>query len=79
MMTKKELYNHMLKMMNQLDGFTIIDKNGYYLFVNESWTKAMGYTLEQLDGIRAQDLFPDSQSMVAISTGKAILGHPVKC
>ena len=49
-MTPKEILDHMMEFIDQLDGVTIVDHNGYYLFVSDSWTRAMGYTLEELKG-----------------------------
>ncbi len=77
-MLEKILREHLLSFINKLDGFTIIDKNGHYLYVSDSWSKAMGYTLEQLKDTTAWELFPDSQSNIAIETGQQIIGHPVK-
>lgn len=77
-MTPKEILDHMMEFIDQLDGVTIVDHNGYYLFVSDSWTRAMGYTLEELKGKKAKDIFPDSQSDIAMREGRAIIGHPVR-
>ena len=77
-MEEKELISHFFAVVNHLDGFAIIDRNGYYLYVNESWSNAMGYRLDDLNKLNAKDVFPDSLSCLAMETGQQIVGHPVK-
>ena len=77
-MLNKDLYQHQINFINNLDGFSILDKDGHYLYTNESWSAAMGYDSESLKGRTAWDVFPDTMSKVCLETGKAITGHPVK-
>ena len=73
-----DLPGHLTNFVNQLAGFAIIDRTGHYLYVSEAWSKAMGHTVEDLLGKTAQEVFPDTQSPIAIETGQKIIGHPVK-
>ena len=77
-MRPDELYHHMIEFANQFAGFTIVDQDGYYLYVSEPWSKAMGYTLEELKGIRVWEVFPDTEAKTALETGRQVIAHPVK-
>lgn len=75
---REELVQHLLQMIYELDGFSIIDRERRYLYVSPKWSDAMGMTLEDLKDLRAGDLFEDSQSDVAMRTGKSIVDIPVR-
>ena len=77
-MLDEVLYKHQIDFINHLDGFTILDRQGHYLYANDSWIETMGYTMDTLSDLTAWDIFPDSQSKTAMETGRQIIGHPVK-
>lgn len=77
-MEKQDLYQHLLRMTDELDGFSILDRDGFYLYVSEKWKESMGMGLEELENRTAKEVFPDTQSDVALRTGKSIVGNPVR-
>lgn len=77
-MDKQVLGQHLYTMVEELDGFSILDENGFYLYVSKNWSDSMGMTLEDLENRTAKDIFEDTQSDVAIRTGRKIVGIPVR-
>ena len=77
-MEEKVLNALMRRLADELDGLAIVDKNGFYLYVSDKWTDAMGLTLEEVENKTPKDLFAETQADVALRTGKSIVGVPVR-
>lgn len=62
--------------IDQLDGVAITDSLGRYVYVNKSWERYMGLTLDDIKGKYVQDIIPTSKMGEALKTGKKITGNP---
>lgn len=72
------LGEHLRRLADELDGLAIIDRDGFYLYVSDKWTAAMGLTLEEVENKTPKDLFDETQADVALRTGRSIVGIPVR-
>jgi len=62
--------------VDQLDGVVITDKDGRYVYVNESWKKYMNMSLDDVKGKFVKDVMPFTKIGDALKTGKRFFGNP---
>ncbi|MDW7650364.1 MAG: sigma 54-interacting transcriptional regulator [Bacillota bacterium] len=78
-MTEREfnIDNDIFKLIvDQLDGVVITDKVGRYVYVNDSWKKYMGLSLEEVRGKYVKDVMPFTKIEEALRAGKKVFGNP---
>lgn len=62
--------------VDQLDGVVITDKDGRYVYVNESWKQYMNMSLDDVRGKFVKDVMPFTKIGEALKTGKRFFGNP---
>jgi transcriptional regulator with PAS, ATPase and Fis domain len=56
---------------DQLDGMAVVDADGRYIYVNQTWSELMGgIELGQIKGKYVHDLFPETKIDEVLKTGK---------
>lgn len=85
---KNETLSHMIEMsdkerllemiLNHIGGVTFIDKDGRYVYVNQTFTDITGYTFEELKDRPVTDFFPNSPIDKVLATGKHIFAMPYR-
>ncbi|MDO4800321.1 MAG: sigma 54-interacting transcriptional regulator [Bacillota bacterium] len=66
-----------LLILEGLDGVAITDAEGRYLWVNRSWSRLTGLSLEDVAGKLVRDIIPESRIHETLATGERIIGHGV--
>ena len=66
-----------LAALEACDSIAITDADGEYIYINENWSRNVGYTLEQLRGKRPWEIVPGSKVLDVINTRKPITGHQI--
>ncbi|ETA82572.1 sigma-54 interaction domain-containing protein [Youngiibacter fragilis] len=65
--------------INSLEGVAITDKEGRYIYVNQSWTRMMdGLTIDDVYGKHVRDIIPESGIYEALEKREPVIGHGVK-
>ncbi len=58
--------------------FALLDAQGRYLYVNKSWQRSRGLTLEQVYGMRVDEIVADTSALEALERKETIVAHPVR-
>lgn len=72
----EQLYKEII---DSLEGVAITDKEGRYIYVNQSWTRMMdGLTLDDVYGKHVREFIPESGIYEALEKREPVIGHGVK-
>jgi len=64
--------------LEQLGTFAILDKDGYYLYVNELWAEKMKCTVDAAIGRHVLEFFPETRALEAMKHKIPIIAHPIQ-
>lgn len=53
----------------------LVDKDGVVVFINETYARILGLKRREIVGKHIGEITPDSRTLVALKTGKAIVGY----
>lgn len=62
---------------DHLGTFAIINREGYYTFVNQTWIKRCKYSLDQAKSLHVAEVAPHTRAMEAMERKITILAHPI--